>query len=380
MKRVLTILFICFIVCFSLLPAAHGHQLSTGYLSLNVSESQSNKLDGQLQVRLFDLERSVGLDKNLDGQLLWREVTERQAQIEAYLLSQFIISSGQNPCAISISPTLQTDMHFDEGYLVANLQAECKGDISQQPLAIQYSAVFSEDADHKLLVNVTGFGQSTSELISGVIDLDSQRLEFAANQSHAFDTFVTYVYQGIVHIFIGLDHILFLVVLMMSCVLYRDDGKWHSRPKLSGVLKSAAWIVTAFTLAHSITLTATAMNWISPSSRWVEFGIAISVLLTALNNLKPIIIKLGWITFGFGLIHGMGFASVLSELGLSAQHQVLSILAFNLGVELGQLAILGIVIPLFFVCRHYQLYRLLVLKFGSLAIGLIALNWAIQRF
>jgi hypothetical protein len=133
-------------------------------------------------------------------------------------------------------------------------------------------------------------------------------------------------------------------------------------------------------LAHSITLSATALGWIAPSSRWVEFGIAVSIVLTALNNLWPLVTRLSWITFGFGLLHGMGFASVLGELGLSQQYTLLSILAFNIGVEAGQFMILMALLPFLFYCRGKVWYPNYGLKLGSILIGIIAINWSIQRF
>jgi hypothetical protein len=275
---------------------------------------------------------------------------------------------------------LLTDKHFDEGYLVADFIAECPNIVNQHNLLITYQGLFELDSQHKVIINLSGYGQNPRTAISSLIDKDQQSLALNPAQNYQFHTFTTYVYQGIVHIFIGIDHILFLVVLMMTCVFYRSNGNWYARQNVASVAKSAAWIVTAFTLAHSVTLTATAMGWIAPNSRWVEFGIALSVALTAINNIWPLVTKLGWITFAFGLLHGMGFASVLSELGISSEHQILSILAFNLGVEIGQLAILSLVLPTLYLLRHNRHYKTWGLPSGSLIIGIVAVNWAIQRF
>ncbi|GAA0853787.1 HupE/UreJ family protein [Aliiglaciecola litoralis] len=356
-----------------------AHQLSTAYLQLSSQTNHSNSFDGQLQLRLYDLERSVGLDTSGDGELRWHEVLERQSAIVSYIDQHLKIDSQATPCEIQPQYPLQFDSHFDQGFLVINFSAICVGDIKEQSLTVTYQGIFPQDPDHKLLLNIDGYSQHSAQNLSAVIDQQQQSKTFDPQQSYVWQTFSTYLYQGVVHILIGTDHILFLVVLLMSCVLYREGGTWYAQHRLVPVLKSAAWIVTAFTFAHSITLTATALNWISFNTRWVEVGIALSVLLTALNNLWPVLLRLGWITFAFGLLHGMGFASVLGELGLSSQHQIVSILAFNLGVELGQLLILLVALPLFYLCRNFHFYRWLILKMGSLVIGLIALNWAIQR-
>ena len=163
-------------------------------------------------------------------------------------------------------------------------------------------------------------------------------------------------------------------------MLVRKQGEWQRVESKKQILIDTAWIITAFTLAHSITLTATAMNIISPNTRWVELGIALSVLFAAINNIWPMIVRLGWITFCFGLLHGMGFASVLGELGLSNEYQLMSILAFNLGVEIGQLVILAICLPLLMLLRNNPWYKKAIMPAGSMLIAIMAIQWSIERF
>lgn len=92
------------------------------------------------------------------------------------------------------------------------------------------------------------------------------------------------------------------------------------------------------------------------------------------------IVRLGWITFCFGLLHGMGFASVLGELGLSNKYQLMSILAFNLGVEIGQLVILAICLPLLMLLRNNSWYKKAIMPAGSVIIAIMAIQWSIERF
>ena len=115
-------------------------------------------------------------------------------------------------------------------------------------------------------------------------------------------------------------------------------------------------------------------------SRWVESAIAASVVLAALNNIYPIVQRNLWmVAFAFGLIHGFGFASVLLDLGLPRHSLVLSLLGFNLGVELGQLAAVALYFVLAYGIRSTDLYRKALLSGGSAAIGLIATAWMIER-
>lgn len=381
-RQLLLVVFYLFFMIFSSMASAH--QLSTGYLNLEVDNVQPRNLNGQIQLRWFDLDRKVNLDINHDGQLKWNEVTAKQIPLSEFVLTNLALSAGYGAdqsqfCNLNLANNMRTDTHFDEGYLVYDFSVICPESVVDSSLIVKYTGIFDIDTDHKLVISVKGLKDASSN-ISGLIDHTNQSTEFSSEQSGILTTFSTFVYQGIVHILIGTDHILFIIVLLLTCALYRENREWRAKSSFVDIAKSAAWIVTAFTLAHSITLTAAALGWVVPSSRWVEFGIALSVLFTALNNIWPIIARLGWITFAFGLLHGMGFASVLAELGLAKEHKLLSIVSFNLGVELGQLAILALVIPLLFLVRKQSWYQHYGVNFGSFAIAAVAVSWCVERF
>jgi hypothetical protein len=139
-------------------------------------------------------------------------------------------------------------------------------------------------------------------------------------------------------------------------------------------------IVTAFTIAHSITLSLAALSVVSLPSRLVESTIALSVVLAALNNLKPVVAGRRWaVAFGFGLIHGFGFASVLADLGLPRDALVLALVGFNLGVEAGQLAIVGLFLPVAYGLRRTWVYRRMIFAGGSALIALLAAVWMAER-
>jgi hypothetical protein len=139
-------------------------------------------------------------------------------------------------------------------------------------------------------------------------------------------------------------------------------------------------IVTAFTLAHSITLTLATLGVISLPSRWVESIIAASVVIAALNNIYPLFRERRWMmAFLFGLIHGFGFATVLSDLGLPKSALALALVGFNVGVEAGQLAIVAAFLPVAFYLRHTMLYRKVILLGGSALIALLASAWLVER-
>jgi len=145
-------------------------------------------------------------------------------------------------------------------------------------------------------------------------------------------------------------------------------------------LRSVAYVVTAFTVAHSVTLSLAALGLVRPSAQLVEIVIAVSVLLAALNNIRPIVTGRVWaVALVFGLIHGFGFAGALQELGLPRGQELLALLGFNLGVEIGQLGVVLLVVPLLAVMRRHRWYARVVMPALSALIALAALYWIAER-
>ncbi|HEY0342901.1 MAG TPA: HupE/UreJ family protein, partial [Steroidobacteraceae bacterium] len=160
----------------------------------------------------------------------------------------------------------------------------------------------------------------------------------------------------------------------------RTKGRWEPVPSARPAFFSILKVVTAFTLAHSITLTLAALDVVRLPSRLTESVIAASIVVAALNNIFPVVIESrARIAFAFGLLHGFGFASVLADMGLPGDARLLSLLAFKLGIEAGQLAVVLAVMPVVYQLRAGRLYRNAVLPWGSAAIAGLALVWLVQR-
>lgn len=196
---------------------------------------------------------------------------------------------------------------------------------------------------------------------SGTIDLGALRPRSASA------TFVDYLGVGFEHIVPkGMDHILFVVGLFLLS------------PRWGALL----WQVSAFTLAHTITLALSMLGWVQLPSAIVEPLIAASIVYVCVENLfhdrltrwRPLVV------FGFGLLHGLGFASVLTDIGLSPGHFVAGLVGFNIGVEVGQLAVLAacfVLVGLWF--RHRDWYRKVIAIPGSLLIALVGSFWFLER-
>lgn len=357
------------LLAFLLSTSVFSHQLSTSYITLS-NNANPEQFIGKWEISVADLEHIIPLDTDKNSKITWPEIKAKQQQINANIRKNLIGRQNNNACALDVNNEYQLSEHFNRPYLVFPIIFSCPS--KQGNFTLTYTAFFKHDSDHTALIAINK--------VSRVFSKDKMSQTFNFEKTSYFDTFKNYVYQGVLHIWIGIDHILFLIALLLTCVLKRENNAWQAIASKKQIIKHTAWIVTAFTLAHSITLTATAMDLIVPNSRWVEISIAVSVLFAALNNVWPIVLRLGWLTFVFGLLHGMGFASVLGELGLSSNYQLMSILAFNLGVEIGQLSILLFALPLLISIRNYKWYRKWLMPLSSIVIALIALQWSIERF
>ncbi|RUM65400.1 MAG: HupE/UreJ family protein, partial [Sulfurospirillum sp.] len=196
-----------------------------------------------------------------------------------------------------------------------------------------------------------------------------------------WSAFKNFLVEGIWHIWIGYDHILFLMMLLIPSVYYYRDGRPLPRRRFRDVLIEVLKVVTGFSVAHSITLGLSVGDVVHLNSQFVEVAIALSVLFTAVNNLYPMITRHAWImAFMFGLIHGFGFANVLHDLIIKNSQDFLAMLfGFNLGVEIGQLAIVAAVLPLLYLLEKTTFYKRFILYGFSALTAVIAALWAVER-
>ena len=349
---------------------AHAHKASDAYLTL---ERDGTALRGQWDIALRDLDNVLALDANGDGQVTWGELRARHADIAAYALARLKIASGGQPCPLRADAHL-VDAHTDGAYAVMSLSGQCAE--AARTLAIDYTLFADVDPQHRGLLNLVEKGASRSH----VFGVDAPRQVVGGGSGSALGQLATYVHEGVWHIWLGYDHILFLVSLLLPAVLVRRARAWHAAASFRASFVEVAKVVTAFTAAHSITLTLAALGVVALPSRWVESAIALSVVLAALNNLFPVVRSGRWIAaFAFGLLHGFGFAGALQDLGLPTEGLALSLAGFNLGVELGQLAIVAAFLPLAYAFRATTTYRRVVLAGGSAVVAAVAAVWLAER-
>ena len=350
-----------------------AHKASDSYLTLTRTGSDAAAISGRWDIALRDLDNAITLDTNGDGDISWGEVRGKHRSIADYALSRLTVESNGASCSITAGEQL-VEKHSDGAYSVLLFTGDCPR--PGATLTVDYRLLFDIDPQHRGLLQYVAAGAASS-VIFGV---DSHRQSIGGAEAGPFEQLRQYVRDGVWHIWLGFDHILFLLSLLLPAVLLRRGRTWVPANRFGAVAIDVAKIVTAFTIAHSITLTLATLGVVSPDARWIESGIALSVALAALNNIFPLVRHGRWIAaFGFGLIHGFGFASALKDLGLPTGSLALSLFGFNIGVEIGQLAIVALFLPAAFALRGTWAYRRAILAGGSAAIATIAGVWLIER-
>jgi hypothetical protein len=367
MKR-LTLL----LTCLWMSGVAQGHVSSTGFLIVNAS---GQEVEGSLELAVRDVERAVGLDANRDGKITWGELLSGEHNLTQYVGQHLGLSAKGNMCPLTFE-ALEVNERVDGKYAWLSFTAHCAS--APDTLSIRYRMMDGVDPSHRGLLTLTTGNLAQTGVLGGAGD--GHEAIFILEQPSRWRTFLEYLRVGIEHIWGGIDHLLFLISLLLPAVLSRRDGRWEPVGSARAALLDILRVVTAFTAAHSITLTLAALNIIHLPSRLTESIIAASIIVAALNNIFPLVTQgRARIAFAFGLLHGFGFASVLADMGLPGGARLLSLFAFNLGIETGQLAVVLAVMPIVYHLRNGPLYRNRLMPLGSAGIAALALVWVVQR-
>src|SRR5262245_25096094 len=301
---------------FLALPAA-AHPVPFSYLDLHLDGSS---VDASLTVHIYDLAHDLQvapMERLLDAAFL----AGQDPAIRALLTPRLQIAGDGR----SLSPEwLQPEILPER----QSIRFRLRYAVPVMPGVVSISTVmFPYDPVHQTFVNVYEGDTLTSQII---LDINHTSTEyFAGTRQGVFAVVRKFIPAGIHHILIGPDHLLFLVGLLL----------------LGGSIQRLAMVVTSFTIAHSITLSLAALNLVTPPARIIEPAIALSIVYVGADNLLA---RGGrdvraWIAFGFGFIHGFGFANVLREMDLPRRALGWSLFSFNVGVEIGQLIVVVLV-------------------------------------
>lgn len=358
---------------------AQAHKPSDAYLTLALAAD--GRIQQRLDIALRDLDRDLDLGADADGQLRWGDVRRRWDALEQLADAAVVVQADGQPCRRAGTGTPQLDTHVDGTYAVLRRTLQCGGAGLPAALAIDYRLFAQSDPTHRGITRIDlpgGAAPLTRVLVPGAAPL--QLATGAAQPATAWARAASFFADGLHHIAIGADHLLFLVTLLMVAVWRRQGDGWAPRAAAGSAWRETLRLVTAFTVAHSLTLALAASGVLAPPTRWVESLIAASVCIAALDNLRPFLPGPRWMTVAvFGLVHGFGFAGPLQDLGLRGTDLALPLLGFNLGVEAGQLLVVALLLPLALRLRASEGYRRWIVRPGSAVAALLALGWTLER-
>jgi len=360
---------------------AAAHTLGQSYIYVNVSETG---LFGRLELPIDTLQTAIQEDKP-EFSLTHALVEDEKWQIiESYIRQHLQISQDGQTYRLEFGERDMFHIEIAE-FLVVQFVATAPGPIPEY-IDFSFSAIFHAISEHRLGLVVesnykTGL-KGNHKTLSNFFAPGRETFAFNTAGEPWIKVLFRFVVEGVIHIWIGLDHVLFILTLLLMSVVAQAGQNYRAEESIRPAVINILTLITIFTVAHTITLFLGLKGWVRLPSTVVEPVIALSIVVVALNNIFPMArsrLAVGLVIFGFGLFHGLGFASVLVQLAVGAHGKLLSLLGFNIGVELGQLVIVICVFPVLFLIRNKTWYNAAVLRGISAVIALIGAWWFFSR-
>jgi len=382
-------IFVAFFAVTVLRPTiCSAHQTPNTLVFLDASP---NRVALELQMPLSELELAFGNNISKNPEAL---IEKFGPQLKEYLKAHIHAYSKKNaPWDVEIEA-----LRMDKGKYIENgidyWEVVAYVDIIPQPgestrkFMLDYDVIIHQVVNHAALVSIRSDWEAgnlnTSSADAMVISWNTKDnviypLEINLQQGSWFKGFKSMLVLGMQHIKEGTDHLLFLIVLLLPAALLTNGRQWGKFGGAKYSILRLLKIVTSFTIGHSITLLIGALGWLRLPAQPVEILIAFSILVSAIHAIKPIFPgKEMYVAAGFGLIHGLAFASILANLKLSAGTMALSILGFNLGIEIMQLFVVLITIPWLILLSQTPIYKYIRIG-GAIISGIIAIAWILER-
>lgn len=359
-------------------PQAHAHKASDAYL---ISSQQTI----QFSVALKDLDATLdGLDADNDRNLAWSEIKAALPQI-----IQFVGQGIQVKCAdqlLSLSWQFESLEERSDGvYIRVGAPQECA---AGKPLTLSYDLFSKVDQSHRLIVS----GKQNGQAIAGLMipgATEALTLRSSDLPASGFAAALQFFPSGVHHILTGYDHLAFLLALLLPISIVSrpspklpesNAAKSQVQPTQRGNIWPLVRTVTGFTIGHSLTLLLANLGYFSAPSSIVEAAIAVTIIATAVLNLYPQRwLRTDVLALVFGLIHGLGFSSVMAEAGITGSLLLWGLAGFNLGVEAGQLMVVASWCVLQWFAFGQPERHALVLRFGSWLLIALGAMWLVQR-
>jgi hypothetical protein len=356
----------------------YAHKMGQSYIFLKVYD---NSITGTFEITLRDLNNAMGLNVP-DDQITVANLNNRLGEIHTYYQEKVQFFDGEKRLPIRFTGLDKRKLKIGQ-YILLRFSI-IEDALTPESINIDYDVLFDKDPDHLGLLVIEHFWKAgifnNESQVSLVFSPSDHRQELSFSGYSKFQGFLGVLRLGIKHIWKGIDHILFLIALIIPSVMIRPKINWEPVAEFRQAFIYVLKVVTLFTIAHSITLGVAALGIFELPNRLVETIIALSIAVAALDIIYPIFKrKIGWVVFIFGLFHGFGFASVLTRLGVLGEHLALSLFSFNLGVEVGQVVVICIVFPIIYYVRRYAFYPKIVMPYGAAAMILLAALWFVER-
>lgn len=348
----------------SITTAVFAHQASDSYLVVNMD---GTNFSGRWDIAFRDLDVLMELDVDGDGSITRGEFNRQLDGVLAIASENLVFQQGNSVCLLDHTKQ-NSIMVNDEPYLSLNFLINCPN--PDAPILLQYIFLFESDLSHQSLLKLIRDGEETT----GIITADKPTVFL--NEVSTAKFFQDFFVSGFSHIMGGLDHILFLLVLVFAIVLIgQRSGKEKKQIALDAIK-----LLTAFTVAHAITLSLAQMGVISVPGRLVESAIGLSVAVAALDIYRPFLGSKKWLTaFIFGLIHGLGFASALGQISATGTDLLIALTAFNLGIEIGQVVLASLALTfLYLFLPSEKVRQVFSWVFAGVALS-IGLYWFVTR-
>lgn len=364
-----------------------AHQQPTTIVLLDVAP---DKVKMELQIPLSELELAFGNDVSENTDTL---VERSGEELKDYLIAHIHPVTGKDQvwsAAVTDMKTEKAEQIQSGPYqeITVHLVLVPPAGVSTRRFTLNYDVIMHQVVTHKALVGLQsdweGGKIGEQPMTQGVIKVDTAStliypLEINLENGSCWEGFKGMLGLGMQHIKEGTDHLLFLLVLLLPAALLLNGSRWGDfggvRYSISRLLK----IVTAFTAGHSITLLIGALGWLRLPGQPVEILIAVSILISAVHAVRPIFPgKEMYVAAGFGLVHGLAFAAVLSDLNLGAGPMALSILGFNIGIELMQIFVIAIIVPWLILLSLTPFYKSVRIT-GAVLACMASAVWITER-
>jgi HupE / UreJ protein len=356
-----------------------AHPMPNSIVNLSVLDQS---IKGEVKIPLLELESAIGQSVGDINSAFFRDY-----------FAKHIIALSENQTWDTKIENLQilTDhdpIVGDYQEVVVHFKMTPRNIFHLRHFTFRYDAVIHQVVTHEIMVFLqydwgNGMQEGSGSQSIGVIELDVPTgkilpLEVNLDEGSWWEGFVGMFYFGMKHIRQGLDHILFLLTLLLIAPLTIEGNKWSSYQGVKYTLSRFLKISLAFTIGHSVTLLVGSFNMVNFRVQYVEILIAISIFISAINCIKPIFFKKEiLISGGFGLIHGLAFSISLSHLELGFASKIISILGFNLGIEAMQLIIMACFFPLL-ASSKWKFYSVLRTVFAICTL-IVSIAWVVER-